>query len=62
MALRQQGADFIVCDSRANALFKVTPEGKVEKIFGGTPNPLPVAVAAPAPAATPGPAEAKPKE
>ncbi len=41
VGIRQQGTDFIVCDSRANALFKVTAEGQVTKIFGGVPNPLP---------------------
>ena len=61
IGIRQQGADFIVCDSRANALFKVTADAKVEKIFGGPPNPLPVVPTVAAPAAAPGPAEAKAK-
>ena len=61
IGIRQQGADFIVCDSRANGLFRVSADAKVEKIFGGTPNPLPVAPATQAPAATPTSKEAKPK-
>ncbi len=62
IGIRQQGADFIVCDSRANSLFKVTADAKVEKIFGGPPNPLPVVPTVAAPAGPPAPKEAKPAE
>lgn len=57
IGIRLHGADFIVCDSRANALFKVTSDAKIEKIFGGSPNPLPIAAPAVAPAAGPSPPE-----
>lgn len=66
IGIRQQGENFIICDSRANALFQVTPDKQVTKIFGGPPNPLPAAPAAAAPAATPPAAnpapEPKPEE
>ncbi len=57
IGIRQQGENLIICDSRANALFQVTPEKQVTKIFGGPPNPLPAAPPAAAPAT-----EAKPEE
>ena len=63
IGIRQQGANFIICDSRANALFQVTPDKQVTKIFGGPPNPLPVAApAAAAPATEKKPVAAPPAD
>lgn len=62
IGIRQQGENFIICDSRANALFQVTPDKQVTKIFGGPPNPLPAAPPTAPPATEKKPDEKKPDE
>lgn len=53
VGLRIQGADLIVCDSRANALFRITADGKVSQIHAGPPNPIPGAPAEKTPTTPP---------